>query len=94
MTIGETELAGQPVEFTATLRELRERRLPELDDSFAQSMGAFDDVAGLRADIQPGSTATPSTGPATHSRTGSSSTPWPTPPSPRRTSSSSVRSTS
>jgi trigger factor len=48
---GEAELAGQPVEFTATLRELRERRLPELDDGFAQSMGAFQDVAGLRADI-------------------------------------------
>ncbi len=47
----EAELAGQPVEFTATLRELRERRLPELDDAFAQSMGAFEDVAGLRADI-------------------------------------------
>ncbi len=48
---GEAELAGQPVEFTATLRELRERRLPELDDGFAQSMGAFQDVASLRADI-------------------------------------------
>jgi trigger factor len=48
----ETELAGQVVEFTATLRELRERRLPELDDSFAQSMGAFEDVAGLRQDIR------------------------------------------
>jgi trigger factor len=47
----ETELAGQPIEFTATLRELRERRLPDLDDAFAQSMGAFADVAGLRADI-------------------------------------------
>jgi trigger factor len=49
---GEAELAGQPVEFTATLRELRERRLPELDDSFAQSMGAFADVASLRTDIR------------------------------------------
>ena len=48
----ETELAGQPIEFTATLRELRERRLPDLDDAFAQSMGAFADVAGLRADIR------------------------------------------
>ena len=47
----ETEMAGQPIEFTATLRELRERRLPPLDDAFAQSMGAFSDVAGLRADI-------------------------------------------
>ena len=48
----ETELAGQDVEFTATLLELRERRLPDLDDGFAQSMGAFDDVAGLREDIR------------------------------------------
>jgi len=47
----ETELAGQPVEFTATLKELRQRKLPELDDAFAQSMGNFADVAGLRADI-------------------------------------------
>ena len=47
----ETEMAGQPIEFTATLRELRERRLPPLNDTFAQSMGAFTDVAGLRADI-------------------------------------------
>lgn len=48
----ETELAGAAVEFTTTLRELRERRLPVLDDGFAQSMGAFEDVAGLRADIR------------------------------------------
>ncbi len=48
----ETELADQAVEFTATLRELRERRLPVLDDGFAQSMGAFEDVAALRADIR------------------------------------------
>ncbi len=47
----ETELAGQPVEFTATLKELRQRKLPELDDAFAQSMGNFADVAGLQADI-------------------------------------------
>ncbi len=47
----ETELAGQPVEFTATLKELRQRKLPELDDAFAQSMGNFTDIAGLRADI-------------------------------------------
>ncbi len=48
----EAELAGQDVEFTATVRELRERRLPVLDDGFAQSMGAFEDVAGLREDIR------------------------------------------
>lgn len=48
---GQTELAGQDVEFTATLRELRERRLPVADDAFAQTVGRFEDLAQLRADI-------------------------------------------
>lgn len=47
----EESLAGKPVEFTAVLRELRERRLPPLDDAFAQSAGDFEDLAALRADI-------------------------------------------
>jgi trigger factor len=48
----ETSLAGKPVEFTAVIRELRERRLPPLDDTFAQSAGDFADLGELRADIQ------------------------------------------
>jgi trigger factor len=48
----ETTLAGKPVEFTAVIRELRERRLPPLDDAFAQSAGDFADLTELRADIQ------------------------------------------
>jgi len=48
----EESLAGKPVEFTATLRELRERRLPPLDDAFAQSAGDFADLSELRADIR------------------------------------------
>jgi trigger factor len=47
----EESLAGKPVEFTARLRELRERRLPPLDDDFAQSAGDFADLAALRVDI-------------------------------------------
>ncbi len=47
----EESLAGKPVEFTAKLRELRERRLPPLDDAFAQGAGTFADLAELRADI-------------------------------------------
>jgi trigger factor len=47
----QAELAGQEVEFTATLRELRERRLPDLDDDFAGAVGSYDDLAGLRTDI-------------------------------------------
>ncbi len=48
----EESLAGKPVEFTAVLRELRERRLPPLDDAFAQSAGDFADLGELRADIK------------------------------------------
>ncbi|MFN8621578.1 MAG: trigger factor [Chloroflexota bacterium] len=45
------DLAGQPVEFAVTLRELRERRLPVADDAFAASLGNFPDLGALRADI-------------------------------------------
>jgi trigger factor len=47
----EAELAGQPVEFEVELRELREKRLPEADDDFAQSLGAYADLAALRDEI-------------------------------------------
>jgi trigger factor len=49
---GEDELAGQEVEFTARLRELRERRLPEADDDFAGLVGPYEDLAALRADLR------------------------------------------
>jgi trigger factor len=49
---GEVDLAGQPVTFTATLRELRERRLPEVDDDFAEAVGPYADLAALRADLR------------------------------------------
>ena len=49
---GEAELAGQEVEFTARLRELRERRLPEADDDFASLVGPYEDLAALRADLR------------------------------------------
>lgn len=47
-----TELAGATVEFTVTLRELREKVLPPLDDAFAQAVGPYPDLAALRADIR------------------------------------------
>ncbi len=46
------DLAGQAVEFSVTLRELRERRLPDADDAFAASLGPYPDLAALRADIE------------------------------------------
>jgi trigger factor len=45
------ELAGKPVDFEVTLRELREKRLPDADDDFAQSLGAYADLAALRVEI-------------------------------------------
>ncbi|CAN5710424.1 trigger factor [soil metagenome] len=47
----ETGLAGQPVDFEVELRELREKRLPEADDDFAQSLGAYADLTALREEI-------------------------------------------
>ena len=47
----EESLAGQQVHFAVDLRELREKVLPDADDTFAQSMGDYADLATLRADI-------------------------------------------
>jgi trigger factor len=48
----ESSLAGQPVEFTVTLRELRVPDLPVADDAFAQSIGSFRDMDHLRDDLR------------------------------------------
>jgi trigger factor len=48
----EEALQGQEVEFTARLLELRERRLPEVDDDFAGLIGPYDDMAALREDLR------------------------------------------
>ena len=46
-------LAGQPAHFHVTVREIREKVLPDADDAFAQEIGAsFADMAALRADIR------------------------------------------
>ncbi|MGZ8513783.1 MAG: trigger factor [Candidatus Limnocylindrales bacterium] len=48
----ETELAGKPAHFEVELRELREKVQPDLDDDFIRTLGAFADVAALRADVR------------------------------------------
>ena len=48
----ETELAGKPAHFEVELRELREKVQPELDEDFIRTLGAFADVAELRADVR------------------------------------------
>ena len=49
---GEAELAGQAAHFKVTIRELREKVLPEADDEFAQSMGDYADLDALRRTIR------------------------------------------
>ncbi|MBE2250231.1 MAG: trigger factor [Myxococcus sp.] len=45
------EVKGQTASFTATIKELKERRLPELNDEFAKSQGA-DTLDALKAKVK------------------------------------------
>lgn len=45
-------LAGKTVDFTTTLRELKQRRLPELDDEFARSVGDHATLEDLKAHLR------------------------------------------
>jgi trigger factor len=45
-------VAGKPAQFEVTLHWVKERELPALDDEFAQQVGDYSDVAGLRSAIQ------------------------------------------
>jgi trigger factor len=46
------EVAGQPAQFEVSLHWVKERELPELDDTFAQQVGEYSDVAALRTAIE------------------------------------------
>lgn len=53
-TLGEdygAELGGQEVAFTALVKEVKVRRLPELDDDFAITASEFDTLTELRQDL-------------------------------------------
>ncbi|HEY7632458.1 MAG TPA: trigger factor [Thermoleophilaceae bacterium] len=49
---GAEEVAGKDAVFSVTAKEIKEKRLPELDDDFAAEAGGFDSVDELRADIE------------------------------------------
>lgn len=49
---GEAALAGQVAHFSVTIKELREKVLPEVDDDFLSSLGEFASIEGLRADVR------------------------------------------
>jgi trigger factor len=46
------ELAGKAATFTVTLKELKEKELPELNDDFAQEVSDFDTLAELRNSLE------------------------------------------
>ena len=46
------KLKGQPATFKIKINEIKERKLPELNDEFAQKVGPFKTVEELKADIQ------------------------------------------
>lgn len=46
------ELAGKPAKFECTIRSIKERQLPELDDEFAKKVSKFQTIEELRADIR------------------------------------------
>ncbi len=48
---GAAELAGQDAVFAVTVKEVREKKLPEVDDDFALEASEFDTLEELRSDI-------------------------------------------
>jgi trigger factor len=46
------QLAGQDASFAVEVKEVKEKRLPELDDDFAIEAGGFDSLDELRAEIE------------------------------------------
>ena len=46
------QLAGQDASFAVEVKEVKEKKLPELDDDFAVEAGGFDSLDELRAEIE------------------------------------------
>ncbi|MEL6157610.1 MAG: trigger factor [Cyanobacteria bacterium J06627_32] len=48
----QAELAGKPAVFEITLKELKEKELPDLDDDFAEEVSEFETLAELRKSLE------------------------------------------
>jgi trigger factor len=46
------DLAGQPAVFSITLKEIKEKELPDLDDDFAQEISEFETIEELKTSLQ------------------------------------------
>ncbi|MBE6051312.1 MAG: trigger factor [Clostridium sp.] len=49
---GKEELNGKPATFEVTVKEIKVKELPELDDEFAKEVSEFDTLAELKEDIK------------------------------------------
>jgi len=49
---GVKEMANTEVTYSVSLKEIRKRVLPDLDDEFAKDLGEFDSLAGLRERVR------------------------------------------
>ncbi|MGF1519667.1 MAG: trigger factor [Nodosilinea sp.] len=47
----QAELAGKPAVFSITLKEIKEKELPDLDDDFAQEISEFETIEALRTSL-------------------------------------------
>lgn len=47
----QADLAGKPAVFSITLKEIKEKELPELDDDFAQEISEFETIEALRTSL-------------------------------------------
>ncbi len=48
----QAELAGKPATFEITLKELKEKELPDLDDDFAEEVSEFETLEELRSSLE------------------------------------------
>ena len=48
---GAEHLAGKPAQFAVTIKEVRRKQVPELNDEFASDAAGFDTLAELREDV-------------------------------------------
>ena len=48
----EASLAGKPAVFQCTVKEIKEKQLPDLDDEFASEVSEFDTLAEYREDVR------------------------------------------
>lgn len=46
-----SDVAGRPGVFTVTVKEMKRKELPELDDDFAQQFGEFETIADMRVKL-------------------------------------------